>query len=462
MRESMPALKRLSALVADATRDDTLIDVSGRITMVATSHCRVTGLSRLARLGDGVQIEAGARTLPGEIIELDAEAATVKPYGISCDGIGIGSRVHRGGPPVLKPHASWLGRTLDALGNPIDGRAPPDHGLEARALNSPPPPALNRQRVGERVATGVRVIDAFTPIASGQRIGIFAGSGVGKSSLLAMLARAEGFDAVVVALVGERGREVREFIEDGLGESMAKSVCVVATGDESALMRKAAPRTAMTIAEHLRDEGRSVLLIVDSITRYAHACREVALAAGEAPVARGFTPSVFAELPLLLERAGPGPAETTGAITGVFAVLVDGDDHSDPVADSIRGTLDGHVVLDRRIAEQGRYPAVDILASISRLASRLWTPEQRELVMRLRALVARFEDTRDLRLMGGYQTGSDAELDQAVAMVPALYEALKQDVAAPPSQDAFREIGEAIARRAAAVQSARKEATAST
>jgi flagellum-specific ATP synthase len=262
-----------------------------------------------------------------------------------------------------------------------------------------------------------------------------------------LLARSEGFDAVVTALVGERGREVREFVEDGLALCRDKSVCVVATGDESALMRKTAPRTAMAIAEHLRDEGRSVLLIIDSITRYAHACREVALAAGEAPVARGFTPSVFAELPMLLERAGPGTVGAGGAINGVFAVLVDGDDHNDPVADSIRGTLDGHIVLDRRIAEQGRYPAIDVLGSISRLAGRLWSAEERDLAARLRTLVARYEDTRDLRLMGAWQAGADAELDQAVAMVPALYDALRQDVTAAPALDAMRDIADALAGR---------------
>jgi flagellum-specific ATP synthase len=311
---------------------------------------------------------------------------------------------------------------------------------------------MQRARVGEWVHTGVRAIDVFTPLATGQRIGVFAGSGVGKSSLLAMLARSDGFDAVVTALVGERGREVREFVEDGLAAYRGKSICVVATGDESALMRKTAPRTAMAIAEYLRDAGRSVLLIVDSITRYAHACRELALAAGEAPVARGFTPSVFADLPMLLERAGPGPAGAGGSITGVFAVLIDGDDHNDPVADSIRGTLDGHIVLDRRIAEQGRYPAIDVLASISRLAGRLWTEEERDLAARLRTLVARYEDTRDLRLMGAWQAGSDAELDQAVALVPALYDVLKQDVAAPPARDAMRDVADALAGR-------RKEAT---
>lgn len=447
-------LRLFGTAVADAMEASRLVAIEGEVAVLSNAHVRVAGLSRLATLGDSVTITtADGRSLPGEIVELDTEGATVKPYAVSCAGAGIGARVRLAGPPSLKPDTSWLGRIIDARGLPLDGGPPLDAGGVARPLNAVPPRAMERARVGKRIRTGVRAIDAFTPLAAGQRIGIFAGSGVGKSSLLAMLARADGFDAVVTALVGERGREVREFIEDGLAGYREKSVCVVATGDESALMRKTATRTAMAIAEHLRDEGRSVLLIVDSITRYAHACREVALAAGEAPVARGFTPSVFADLPMLLERAGPGIDGTGGAITGVFAVLVDGDDHNDPIADSIRGTLDGHIVLDRRTAEQGRYPAIDVLASISRLAARLWTAEERDLATRLRSLVARYEDTRDLRLMGAWQAGGDPDLDQAVALVPALYEVLRQDVSAPPAADAMRDIADALAgRRTAATQ----------
>jgi flagellum-specific ATP synthase len=225
------------------------------------------------------------------------------------------------------------------------------------------------------------------------------------------------------------------------------TVAVVSTGDESPMMRRLAPKTAMAVAEHFRDQGESVLLIVDSITRFAHALREAALAAGEPPVARGYTPSVFSELPALLERAGPGE-DGCGSITGVFSVLVDGDDHNDPVADSIRGTLDGHIVLDRAIAAQGRFPAVDVLRSISRLAQHAWTPDQQTLVARLRAMIARFEDTRDLRALGGYQPGADAELDQALALVPRIYGALEQTPATPASADAFRELAEAISHKA--------------
>jgi flagellum-specific ATP synthase len=236
---------------------------------------------------------------------------------------------------------------------------------------------------------------------------------------------------------------VREFIDDSLGANRNVAVTVVATGDESPMMRRLAPKTALTIAEFFRDRGEKVLLIIDSVTRFAHAARDVALAAGEPAVARGYAPSVFSDLPKLLERAGPG-TQGSGSITGIFSVLVDGDDHNDPVADNIRGTLDGHIVLDRAIADQGRFPAVNILTSISRLAQHVWTKEQQVLILKLKAMIARYEETRDLRLMGGYQPGQDADLDQAVALVPKLYDAVVQAPTAPMSRDAFHELAEAL------------------
>jgi flagellum-specific ATP synthase len=277
----------------------------------------------------------------------------------------------------------------------------------------------------------------------GQRLGIFAGSGVGKSTLLSMVARSQAFDSVVVALVGERGREVREFVEHTLGDAAQSAITIVATGDESAMMRRLAPQLATSIAEYLRDLGQNVLLVMDSVTRYAHACREVALSAGEPPVARGYPPSVFSDLPQLLERAGPGGGRQ-GSITGIYAVLVDGDDHNDPVADTVRGTLDGHIVLDRAIGEQGRYPAVNLLTSLSRLAQRVWTADQAKAVRELKRLVARFEDTRDLRAMGGYAPGADPELDRAIDTVPKLYKVLSQSAAEPASADAFRDVAAAL------------------
>ncbi|HKZ95561.1 MAG TPA: flagellar protein export ATPase FliI [Hyphomicrobiaceae bacterium] len=436
-------LDALEAATSHAASTLTFIRIGGVVTQVTPAYCRVSGLSRHLKLGQCVRFASGGASDLGEVVRIDESGATVKPFDAGLK-TGLGEVAWRHGFLSLRPHRSWKGRVVNALGAPIDGAGPLIQGERAISCDREPPQAMRRHRVSKPLNTGVRVFDLFTPLCAGQRIGIFAGSGVGKSMLLSMLTRSRGFDSVVLALVGERGREVREFFEDALLQNRARAVTVVSTGDESPMMRRLAPKTAMSIAESFRDSGENVLLIVDSVTRFAHATREVALAAGEAPVARGYTPSVFSELPKLLERAGPGE-EGMGSITGVFSVLVDGDDHNEPIADSIRGTLDGHIVLDRAIADQGRYPAVNVLTSVSRLANAVWSPEQRKLVMRLRAMVAHFEDTRDLRLMGGYQRGADAELDKAIDLVPKIYEALKQSLDDPASVDAFLEMARALA-----------------
>ncbi len=455
----MRALDQLAALSARATAPGALLDIAGTVTAVAPTSYRVRGLSPFSQLGDCVSLRKrpdGERVRHGEIVHVEAGHVTVKPYATTAD-VALGDRATWTERVSLAPAPSWKGRIINALGAPVDGGAPLETGLDRRPVHADPPPALVRGRVRTPLKSGVRVIDIFTPLCHGQRIGIFAGSGVGKSTLMGMLAACRGFDTVVVALVGERGREVREFIEDALGANRPLAVTVVATGDESAMMRLMAPLTATAIAEYFRDRGERVLLMVDSVTRYAHAARDVALAAGEPAVARGYAPSVFTSLPRLLERAGPGvegrgvsgvsrDGVAAGSITGVFAVLVDGDDHNDPVADCIRGTLDGHIVLDRAVADAARYPAVDVLGSISRLATHVWTKDQRALVGKLRAMIARFEDTRDLRSMGGAQPGADAELDQAVTLTPRVYEALTQAPDAPASTDAFRELAEALNR----------------
>lgn len=440
----MPALSPLERMRAElaATRGElSMLRVIGQVSEVAPAFYRVAGLSRFVGLGETVSLSSDAGAEICEVVRIDDSIVTVKPFQSHGSG-GIGTPAARGGSFVLCPHESWTGRVLNALGEPMDGNGPLRRGDRGMAVDGRPPPPLQRSRVKKPVRTGVRVIDTFTPLCAGQRMGVFAGSGVGKSTLLAMMARARGFDSVVLALIGERGREVREFLEDTLAENAARTVAVVSTGDESAAMRRMAPKTAMTIAEHFRDLGQSVLLIMDSVTRFAHAAREVALAAGEPAVARGYTPSVFTDLPKLLERAGPG-ATDGGSITGIFAVLVDGDDHNDPVADAIRGTLDGHIVLDRAIADQGRYPAVNILSSVSRLATQAWSAEERTLVLKLRALVARYEDARDLRLMGGYQAGQDPELDSAIAFVPKIYQRMAQSPG-ETSVNAFKELAEAM------------------
>ncbi|MER9295439.1 flagellar protein export ATPase FliI [Mesorhizobium sp. M0621] len=433
--DRLAALERIWRRFADA---EALLKRGGRVTEVTPTHYKVHGLSDFARLGDIVEQRGHGGTRRGEIVKISRDEVVVAPFERSADA-GIGDAVFRRGPLAVAPHASWRGRTIDALTRAIDGGMPLVRGDDASSGAQKTPGAMSRQRVGTAFMTGVKVIDIFTPLCFGQRLGVFAGSGVGKSTLLAMLAGADAFDTVVVALIGERGREVREFLEDTIGDSMAKTVAVVATSDESAMMRRRAPDTAMRVAEHFRDQGHRVLLVLDSITRFAHALREVATGTGEPPIARGYPASVFTELPKLLERAGPG-TEGKGSITAIISVLVDGDDHNDPVADSVRGILDGHVVLDRSIAEQGRYPPVNPLSSISRLAGKAWSTEQRALVTRLKSMISRFEDTRDIRLLGAYQGGVDAELDIAVRQVPLIYEALTQSPKDRPSADPFSDL----------------------
>ncbi|MFA6153225.1 flagellar protein export ATPase FliI [Mesorhizobium sp.] len=438
--QPLAALERVWRRFGDA---GTLVKRGGRVAEVTPTHYKVHGLSDVARLGDIVEQRGQAGARRGEVVKISRDEVVVAPFERSADA-GIGDAVFRRGPLAVAPHASWRGRAIDALTRAIDGGPPLVRGDAASTDAHVTPLAMARQRVGTAFMTGVKVIDIFTPLCFGQRLGIFAGSGVGKSTLLAMLAGADAFDTVVVALIGERGREVREFLEDTIGDSMAKTVAIVATSDESAMMRRRAPDTAMRVAEHFRDHGHRVLLVLDSITRFAHALREVATGTGEPPVARGYPASVFTELPKLLERAGPGAEGPgvggQGSITAIISVLVDGDDHNDPVADSVRGILDGHVVLDRTIAEQGRYPPVNPLSSISRLAGKAWSPEQRALVTRLKSMISRFEDTRDIRLLGAYQGGVDAELDMAVRQVPLIYEALTQSPKDRPSADPFSDL----------------------
>lgn len=451
MSTSLPAIRtdiqpavdnRLESLERIQRRfddDRLLVRRGGRVTEIAPTHYKVGGLSAIARLGDIVEHRGHGSSRRGEIVQIGRNEVLVAPYESSGE-IGVGDAIFTRGPIAITPHQSWRGRAIDALARPIDDGPPLIRSAPQDGATATPPAALARQRVDTGFLTGVRVIDIFTPLCFGQRMGVFAGSGVGKSTLLAMLAAADAFDTVVVALIGERGREVREFLEDTIGEaSMAKTIAVVATSDESAMMRRRAPDTAMRVAEHFRDQGDRVLLVLDSITRFAHALREVAIGAGEPPVARGYPASVFTELPKLLERAGPG-MEGKGSITAMISVLVDGDDHNDPVADSVRGILDGHVVLDRSIAEQGRYPPVNPLSSISRLAGKAWSPDQRVLVGKLKAMISRFEDTRDIRLLGAYQPGADPELDLAVRQVPVIYEALGQSPADGPSSDPFSDL----------------------
>lgn len=438
-------LGALAAISAEFSRPERALEASGVVTAVAAGRYSVAGLSRHLRMGDLVEFRSGPTRRLAEVVRLDPAEATVCPIeGVAGEAhAAIGERVWRRGPFALAPDDSWCGRTINALGEPVDDLGPIRQGRILRPVNAAPPRSMKRDRVLAPIRTGVKVVDIFTPICRGQRLGVFAGSGVGKSTLLSMFARAADFDRAVIALVGERGREVREFIEDTLGENMKKTVAVVATSDESPMLRKTAPLTAMTVAEHFRDRGENVLLIVDSLTRFAHALREVGMASGEPPVARGYPASVFTALPGLLERAGPGP-EGTGAITAIVSVLVDGDNHNDPISDSARGILDGHLVLDRRLADEGRYPPVNPLTSISRLARKAWRGDEETLALKLKSLIHRYEETSDLRLIGGYRAGTDPELDLAVKQAPVIYEILRQKLDDPPSTDAFAELADAM------------------
>lgn len=436
------ALARLADAVAAFSTPQALVDISGVVTAVAPGQCMIAGLSRHVRLGDFLSFRSTGRPRLAEVVRLGPEEIIAAPVD-NGPAAAIGERVWRRGAFQVSPDDSWCGRTINALAEPIDGNGPLTPGIQSRAVTALPPSSMERARVGSPIRTGVKVVDIFTPLCQGQRMGVFAGSGVGKSTLLSMFAESAGFDRAVIALVGERGREVREFIEDTMGPKMAKTVAVVATSDESPMLRKMAPLTAMAIAEHFRDRGENVLFIADSLTRYAHALREVGMAAGEPPVARGYPASVFTALPALLERAGPGAAGT-GAITALVSVLVDGDNHNDPVADAARGILDGHLVLDRSLADEGRYPPVNPLTSISRLARKAWNGDEEKLVMRLKALIHRYEETRDLRLIGGYRPGSDPDLDMAVKQAPVVYEVLRQRPGQPPVRDSFAELATAM------------------
>lgn len=437
-----PKLTHLGDLAKRYASPEFSVAHGGRVHTIAAGHYTVRGLSRHVRLGEFVAHKSATGVHLGEVIRVEPDLVYVCPIEPG-EPIGIHDVVIRKGAFRISPSNSWCGRTINSLCEPIDGLGPITEDLDRRSISNTAPPSMTRQRVENGFKTGVRAIDIFSPLCLGQRLGIFAGSGVGKSTLLSMLARADAFDKVVIALVGERGREVREFIEDTLGSNMKKAVAIVATSDESPMLRKMAPLTAITIAEHFRDKGENVLFIVDSVTRFAHAIREVATAAGEPPIARGYPASVFTELPRLLERAGPG-AEGTGTITAIISILVDGDNHNDPIADSTRGILDGHIVLQRSLAEEGRYPPIDPLASISRLARKAWTPDQEKLVSRLKVLIHRFEETRDLRLIGGYRPGADPDLDMAVKQVPIIYDVLKQSPGDRESLDAFADLAGAL------------------
>ncbi|MCH7936891.1 MAG: flagellar protein export ATPase FliI [Proteobacteria bacterium] len=403
--------------------------VFGKVTDVVGLLIEVGGVQGSLSVGDHCEIIArNDRRVTCEVVGFSNNRALLMPFG-PVDGIGMGSRVEiSASKPVIYPDESWLGRVINAFGEPVDGKGPLISGAVAYPIHNAPPPAHDRQRVGDKIDLGVRAMNVFLTCCKGQRMGIFAGSGIGKSTLLSMMARHTAAQVSVVGMIGERSREAREFIEDHLGpEGMAHSVVIVATSDESPLIRRQAAYVTMTVAEYFRDQKNDVLCLMDSVTRFAMAQREISLSAGEPPVSKGYTPTVFSELPKLLERAGPGTAEQ-GTISGLFTVLVEGDDHNEPVADAVRGILDGHVVLDRAIAERGRFPPINILRSISRTMPACNSAEENAAVNRARKLMAVYEDMAELIRLGAYQRGSDPQVDEALHYYPMLEDFLAQEI----------------------------------
>jgi flagellum-specific ATP synthase len=402
------------------------VRIFGRVTGVRGLLVEVAGPVGAMQVGGRLDIAIDRNaSVACEVIGFSGDRALAMPFG-SLQGIrrGCEARVI-GSAPGVNPSQGWLGRVVDALGRPLDGLGPLPQGDLLYPFRADPPSAHSRRRVGQPLDLGVRTINTFLTACRGQRMGIFAGSGVGKSVLLSMLARFTKADVAIIGLVGERGREVQEFLQDDLGpEGLARSIVVVATSDESALMRRNAAFLTLSLGEYFRDQGASVLCMMDSVTRFAMAQRDVGLAAGEPPTAKGYTPTVFSELPRLLERAGPGTGD--GTITALFTVLVEGDDHNEPVADAVRGILDGHIVMRREIAERGRYPAIDVLKSVSRTMPRSCDPDYYPTVLKARQLLGTYADMEELIRLGAYRAGSSEEVDEAVALMPQLEKFLGQ------------------------------------
>ena len=436
-----PHFARASALL----RGSDLARRSGRVSDLIGLVIEATGLH--AEVGEVCLVngDRGHDPVPAEVVGFRGQRTLLMPLG-EMEGIGPGTTVRATGSPFrIRVGDDLLGRVIDGLGNPLDG-LDPAHGGRPRSTAAAPPDALSRPRIETRVDLGVRALDALVPCGRGQRLGIFAGSGVGKSSLLGMIARSTTADVNVIALVGERGREVREFVERDLDDALSRSVVIVATSDQPALVRIKAAFTATAIAEHFRDQGHDVMLMMDSVTRFAMAQREVGLAIGEPPATRGYTPSVFAQLPRLLERSGTA---ATGSITALYTVLVDGDDMNEPIADAVRSILEGHVVLTRELAHASHYPSIDVLQSVSRLVGEVVSPQVRAAGQAMRQLLAAYREKEDLIAIGAYQRGTDPLVDAAIVLRPAIERFLRQAVdertSAADADRALLDIAAAIA-----------------
>ncbi len=423
----------------------------GRVTRVVGLVIEVVGLD--AALGELCRLQSleGGNAVLGEVVGFHENGILLMPLG-ELEGVHPGSAVeHLGRSFGVEVGPGLLGRVLDGLGHPMDGKG--EIGPTVRVpLFADPPNPLTRRPIEEPMATGIRAMDGILTMGQGQRIGIFSGSGVGKSTLLGMIARHASADVNVIALLGERGREVRDFIEKALGrEGLSRSVLVVATGDQSALVRSRGALVATAIAEYFRDQGKQVLLMVDSVTRVAMAWREIGLAVGEPPTTRGYPPSVFANLPRLLERAGNG---VEGGVTGIYTVLVEGDDFNEPVADHVRSILDGHVVLSRRLASGGHFPAIEVLESTSRVRDQIVDPEQLEAAKTVQSLLAAYREKEDLISVGAYQPGANPETDTAINFHEAMNDFLRQG---PEEQADFRATRDQLVSLTEAIAMEREE-----
>jgi flagellum-specific ATP synthase len=420
------------------------IEIYGRVVGVRGLMVEVSGPLHAMSVGARVIVESQTKLIPCEVVGFTGANALLMPFA-PLDGVRRGCRaLVTSVAGSVRPSGSWLGRVVNALGEPIDGKGPLLLGPSPYTFRNTPPLAHSRRRVGAPLDLGVRALNTFMTCCRGQRMGIFSGSGVGKSVLLSMLARNVAADVTVIGLIGERGREVQEFLQDDLGDvGLARSVVVVSTSDEPALMRRQAAHLTLAIAEYFRDDGKDVLVLMDSVTRFAMAQREIGLSAGEPPTAKGYTPTVFTELPRLLERAGPGTEH--GTITGIFTVLVDGDDYNEPIADAVRGILDGHIVMERAIAERGRYPAINVLKSVSRTMPRAADQAYLPVLTRARQVMATYTDMEELIRLGAYRAGTSPEVDEAIRLHKPLEDFLSQGKEEATSlADGYRRLDEIL------------------
>lgn len=402
--------------------------IFGRVTKVLGLLVEISGVGEAVTIGARVNLRPQkGEGIPCEVIGFRDGQALLMPFG-TLDGVGLGCKaVIQPSVPSIYPSEKWLGRVINGMAEPIDGKGNlPQNPLGVPLKNKPPAPH-SRQRLGQQLDLGVRPINTFLATCQGQRMGIFSGSGVGKSVLLSMMARYTAADVSIIGLVGERGREVQEFLEDDLGaDGLTRSIVVVATGDEPALMRRQAAYTTLALAEYFRDQGKQVLCLIDSLTRFAMAQREIGLSAGEPPTSKGYPPTTFGELSRLLERAGPG-APGQGNITGLFSVLVEGDDHNEPISDAVRGIVDGHIVMERAIADRGRYPAINVLKSVSRSLPGAVSADRNDILRRAKQIITSYEDMAELIRLGAYRKGSDKAVDEAIELYPEIEAFLAQN-----------------------------------